>query len=272
MTKFGHIIANSRPGNIDVYLDGQPVLDSEGKIVKTPIIILNISEGVHNITFSKQGYDLTTIMANVQEGSYTYTRAILNTKFIRYPMMLSNKSSQPSPGWPTLPIPQIPYGNLVANTIPDGANVYIDGQPILDSIDRIVTTPTTILNITTGRHKITFRKDGYFDEDVYVYIDNGLYSDAFVVLRPKMVAMSTPISGLGDLFIDSNPQGAYVYIDGNTLIDINGHTILTPVRITAVREGLHEVQISLDQYYSKKVFINIIPNQINNVSVTLQPI
>ena len=78
--------------------------------------------------------------------------------------------------------------------------------------------------------------------------------------------------GTGDILINSSPQGGYVYIDGNALIDINGHTVLTPVRVSGVGEGLHEVQISLDQYYSKKVFINIIPNQINNVSVTLQSI
>lgn len=76
----------------------------------------------------------------------------------------------------------------------------------------------------------------------------------------------------GDILINSSPQGASIFIDGNVLIDINGHSILTPVRITAVREGLHEVQISLDGYYSKKIFINVIPARINNVSVILQPI
>ena len=78
--------------------------------------------------------------------------------------------------------------------------------------------------------------------------------------------------GTGDILINSSPQGGSIFIDGNVLIDINGHSILTPVRITAVREGLHEVQISLDGYYSKKVFINIVPDQVNNISVTLQPI
>lgn len=78
--------------------------------------------------------------------------------------------------------------------------------------------------------------------------------------------------GTGDILINSSPQGGSIFIDGNVLIDINGHSILTPARITAVREGLHEVQISLDGYYSKKVFINIVPDQVNNISVTLEPI
>lgn len=200
-TKIGRIVVNSRPTGLYVYLDGKPILDSSGRIAKTPIIILNVTEGVHNVTFSKPGYDDTTIMVEVQEGLDCDARAILSTRSIRYPMMLSQKeqsksspnppgSLQPAPGWPALPIPQIPYGYLVANTIPDGAEIYIDGQAVFDTVGKVLTTPVTIINITTGRHKITFIKDRYFDEDVYVYVENGLYSDAFAILRPKMVAMS----------------------------------------------------------------------------------
>lgn len=381
IAKLGRIIVNTRPVGLDIYLDGQPVLDVTGNIARTPTVITNVVSGPHNVTFSKPGYDTTTVTVNVEEDNDTYARAILATKLIRYPMMLSsteqeniepeqpyppvpywefpyghiaavtapygaevyidgklvldpsgniaitpviisnvpigghwvtfkkegyhdedipvyvdtgtysdanivlrpkfsvpkipyrasNISLQPAPGWPVLPIPQIPIGYLVANTRPDGAEVYLDGKPVLDTIGRIVTTPVTILNITTGKHKVTFRKDGYFDENVYVYIENGLYSDAYAILRPMVIA-SALSSALGDLFIDSNPQGAYIYVDGNALIDLNGRAILTPVRITAVREGLHEVQVSLDGYYSKKVFIDIIPDRVNNVSVTLQPI
>ncbi len=78
--------------------------------------------------------------------------------------------------------------------------------------------------------------------------------------------------GTGDIDINSSPQGGYVYIDGNSIIDTQGHAILTPVRVTGVGQGLHEIQISLDRYYSKKVIINVIPDIINRVSVVLQPI
>lgn len=78
--------------------------------------------------------------------------------------------------------------------------------------------------------------------------------------------------GTGDILVNSSPPGAYVYIDNNSIIDTQGHAILTPVRVTGVGMGLHTIQISLDRYYSKKVFINVIPNQVNNVSITLQPI
>lgn len=78
--------------------------------------------------------------------------------------------------------------------------------------------------------------------------------------------------GTGDILINSSPQGAYVYIDGNSVIDTQGHAILTPIRVTGVGQGIHEVQISLDRYYSKKVFLSVIAGKVNEILATLQSI
>jgi hypothetical protein len=408
MTKYGRLIVNTRPGNIEIYLDGQPVFDSLGRIAKSPTLILNVSEGIHNVTFSKDGYDSVTVMTNVQEGFDSNVKAILNTSQIRYPMMLSAQtdpyieSLQPSPGWPTLPIPQITYGHIVANTIPDGAEVYMDGQPVFDTVGRVVTTPVTILDIITGVHRVTFKKQGYFDENVDVLIQNGLYSDAYTTLRimaltdnsyilsdydnmlssyiepkwymepdymqpyysqsyylqPKQRGtvhfdtqphgaiitvdgqyivdpdteeyIRTPATvllfegrrdfvlkldghndtvgyvdvyagsrvdifrnmesipgsnirwtyllpypyypGYGDLLIDSNPQGGYIYIDGYPLLDDIGNVVLTPVKATGMMEGFHEVRIAKDGYYEKQIIVNIISGQDNRAFANLQPV
>lgn len=192
--KFGRIIANTRPSGLDIHMDGRAVLDSSGNIGKTPTIILNVSAGLHNVTFSKLGYDTTTITINVQEGTYCYARAILTTKSIRYPMMLGRQNhtiqkkiqtTQPSPGWPSLPIPQIPFGYLVANTIPDDAEIYIDNKPVFDTLGKVLTTPASVLGIVVGRHIVTFKKKGFSDTNVEVYIENGLYSDASAVLQNR---------------------------------------------------------------------------------------
>ncbi len=388
MTRFGKLIVNTRPGNVEIYLDGQPVLDYAGRIAKTPTIILNVSKGIHNITFSKDGYDNTTVMVNVQEGFDSEVKAILNTSQIRYPNMLS---AQPSPGWPSLPIPQIPYGHIVANTIPDEAEVYLDGQPVFDTVGRVVTTPVTILNIATGVHKVTFKKQGYFDENVDVLIQNGLYSDAGAILRLRMAPMNLSLSdmeqkwymepdymqfqsyyqnylqprqrgsvyfdtsphgaiimvdgqyiidtdteeyirtpatillfegrrdyvlkldnhhdahgyvdiyagsrvdvfknmepipgsnirstlsypyypGYGDLLIDSDPQQAYIYIDGYPLLDQYNNAVLTPVKATGIMEGMHEIRIAKDGYYEKQIITNIISGQDNRAFANLQSI
>ena len=78
--------------------------------------------------------------------------------------------------------------------------------------------------------------------------------------------------GTGDILINSSPQGAYIYIDGNSIIDTQGHAILTPVRVTGVGQGLHEIQISLDRYYDKKIFLNVTAGKVNEISVVLQSI
>ncbi len=412
MIRFGRLIVNTRPGNVEIYMDGQPVLDSLGRIAKSPTMILNVSEGIHNITFSKDGFDNTTVMVNVQEGFDSDVKAILNTSQIRYPMMLSAQpctdvytnypyieSLQPAPGWPALPIPQIPYGHIVANTIPDGAEVYLDGQPVFDTVGRIVTTPVTILDITTGVHRVTFKKQGYFDENVDIPIQNGLYSEATAVLRLRMAPMDTlsnydnmlssytepkwymepdyvqqylqpyylqprqrgavrfgtsphgaiimvdgqyivdpdteeyirtpatvllfegrrdfvlklenhhdavgyvdiyagsrvdifrnmePIPGsnirsayllpypyypgYGDMLIDSNPQGGYIYIDGYPLLNESGNAVLTPVKATGLMEGMHEIIVAKDGYYDKQLIVNVISGQDNRAFANLQSI
>jgi hypothetical protein len=269
MTRFGKIIANTRPNNVEIYLDGIPILDSEGQIAKTPTIILNVSEGAHNITFSKSGYDSTTIMVNVREGLDTDARAILATKFMRYPNMLSStelkpsiESSQPAPGWPALPIPQIPYGYLVANTIPDGAEIYIDGQPIFDTVGKVLTTPASILGIVIGRHTVTFRKKGYSDTNIDVFIENGLYSDAYAVLRPIMIG-SKPIVILGpakgEITVDTTPAGAQIYINSKLMVDDKRTPIRTPVTLT-LNEGWYDLGVYLEKYCREFSPIYIYPN------------
>lgn len=400
MTKYGRLIVNTRPGNVEIYMDGQPVLDSSGRIAKSPTMILNVQEGIHNVTFTKDGYDDITVMVNVQEGFDSDVKAILNTSQIRYPMMLSQQpdpyinSLQPAPGWPALPIPQIPYGHIVANTIPDGAEIYLDGRPVYDSIGNIATTPVTILDITTGVHSVTFRKQGYFDENVNVLIQNGLYSDAGAILKsistlsslspyidynnnvslyteskwymepdyvqsylqpmqrgavhfdtsphgaiimvdgqyildpdteeylrtPETVLLfegrrdfvlklenhydvtgyvdvyagsrvdifrnMEPIPGsnirsayllpypyypgYGDILIDSNPQEGYIYIDGYPLLNDIGNAVLTPVKVTGIMEGMHEIRIAKDGYYEKQLIVNIISGQNNRAYANLQ--
>lgn len=266
----GGIMVYSYPDGAEIYIDGTPAIYPLGEIIRTPVFINNISIGTHHITFRLPGYIDKIKTIDVRYNEWVDIDAILQPDpSTLQPTYLHHL--QPAPGWPALPIPQIPYGHIVATTIPDRADIYLDGQPVLDWTGNIATTPITILYVATGTRRITFKKQGYFDEDIYVFVQNGLYSDAYTMLRSKMETMST-LSELGDLFIDSNPQGAYVYIDGNVLIDINGRTILTPVRVTAVREGLHDVQVSLDGYYSKKVLINVIPDHVNNMSVTLQQI
>ena len=266
--KLGRIIANTRPTGLDIYLDGKPVLDPPGNIARTPTLILNDVIGPHNVTFSKLGYDSTTVMVYVQEGLDCYARAILTTKSIRYPFMLGQQhieSTQPSPGWPALPIPQIPYGNLVVNTIPDEAEIYIDGKPIFDSIGKILTTPASVLGIVVGKHIVRFRKRGYSDENVDVYIENGLYSDAYAELKPIISSSQSIVDRVkGEITIDTTPAGAKIYIDGKLMQYNNENYIRTPAKLT-LNEGWHDMVMYLEKYCREATPIYIYGNTTTSI-------
>jgi hypothetical protein len=178
----GRIIADTRPGRADIYLDGEAVLDSSGQMAKTPTVIYDVTKGVHTVTFSKSGYGDITVIANVLEGADCHTRAFLNTSMMSYPLMLSEQL-QPSPGWPYLPIEQVTYGHMVADSTPYGADIYIDGQPVRDINGNIATTPSSVTGIITGIHIVTFKKVGYMDTSIIIDVQNGLYSDAYALLK-----------------------------------------------------------------------------------------
>jgi hypothetical protein len=203
-SSLGRIIAQTRPGRANIYLDGEVVLDPSGKMAKTPTVVHNVTEGMHTVTFSKPGYSDITIIANVPKGNDCHARALLNTSMFAYPMMLaedtnileqsfsidtslqlSEQQLQPSPGWPYIPVRQVTYGHMVTSTIPDEAEIYLDGQPVLDINGNIAKTPSSVTGIITGIHTVTFKKAGYVDTSVTIDVQNGLYSDARATLHPS---------------------------------------------------------------------------------------
>lgn len=75
--------------------------------------------------------------------------------------------------------------------------------------------------------------------------------------------------GRGDISIDSDPQGATVYVDGYALQDENSKVLTTPAMVVGIMDSIHEIQISLDGYYSKKIFVDVIPGKVNRAFAKL---
>lgn len=75
--------------------------------------------------------------------------------------------------------------------------------------------------------------------------------------------------GRGDISVDSDPPGATIYIDGYALQDEKGDVLTTPAMVVGAMDGMHEVQISMDGYYSKKLIIDVIPGKINRAYTKL---
>ncbi len=171
-------------------------------------------------------------------------------------------------------------GSVHFDTSPHGADIYVDGQILTDpDTEESIKTPATVL-LMEGRRDFVLKLTGHQDSHGYVDVFAGSRVDIFRNLEPIpgsniMYSSEYPYPyypGYGDLFIDSNPKGASIYIDTVPLTDNNGNPILTPVRATGVMEGMHEVKLALDGYYEKQLIVNVISNRFNQAYAKLQPI
>lgn len=68
----------------------------------------------------------------------------------------------------------LPSGAIIAVSIPPGAEIFIDGQRVIEESSK---TPTIVHNVPAGRHIIVFRLIGYLDEIISVDIPQGGYME-----------------------------------------------------------------------------------------------
>ena len=77
----------------------------------------------------------------------------------------------------------MPTGIILAYSIPDGADVYIDGISLPTRFGS-ARTPAMIPGISAGTHDVTFRLSGYIGETKTVSIEQGGYATVYAILRP----------------------------------------------------------------------------------------
>ncbi len=104
-----------------------------------------------------------------------------------------------------------------------GAIVWLDG---------VVVGPAPQLIVTTkGRHQVELKKDGFESQSQWLEVTDNQ------VLTLAPVLKEIPKLKYGILFVDSEPAGADVYIDGTKNPDV------TPTVIQNVVEGPHTVEL-----------------------------
>jgi hypothetical protein len=185
------------------------------------------------------------------------------------------------------------YGNLRVISVPDGAMVHIDDDPV-------GTTPVDLKSVITGTHRVRISMAGYNDyiDDVtvspgqmfdlkvtltkstpgaasqYTYPPQALtaastYTTSDISLRnaltdlaPSQAASMVQLPGTGILIVSSNPAGANVYIDGKS----EGKTPLTLPNITA---GQHNLLLTLADYTDASRAVNVSSRAENQVAVDM---
>ncbi|MCH7574315.1 MAG: PEGA domain-containing protein [Candidatus Marinimicrobia bacterium] len=141
-------------------------------------------------------------------------------------------------------------GNLEINSIPAGAEVYLDGLYIGTTA---AMQPVKMTNLIEGRYEIKVMAGGYVEWRDHIEVS------------PKMTQkLNIPlIARPGSMTISSEPTDAEVYLD-NKLV---GHT---PVTLKEVAEGEHELRITKETYkeWTRKVVVRSF--QPTDVKVTLE--
>lgn len=75
-------------------------------------------------------------------------------------------------------------GSIRIYSVPEGAEIYIDGDPLRDTSGNIAKTPLILNNVNVWPHWVIFKMPGYFDEIKLVGVIEGRMSDVYAVMLP----------------------------------------------------------------------------------------
>ncbi len=95
-------------------------------------------------------------------------------------------------------------GIIYVTSQPDSALIFLDGQ------NTFLLTPDTLKNIPEGTHYLQVQKDGYhpLQDSILVQVAQDTIRTVFFELK-KLVY-------IGLLYVNSDPQGAEIYVDGQS--------------------------------------------------------
>lgn len=145
--------------------------------------------------------------------------------------------------------PVIVPGQITVTSVPDGAQVQVDGRT-----DPGWLTPYTVTGLKPGQHSIALAKSGFNSESRSVDIAAGAKS-----------TLNIHLAQLGaTLVVSSQPNGAAIYIDGKNA----GH--VTPAHITIAERGTHTILIRKDGYLDESTTLALTPGQTFNYSPAMR--
>ena len=211
----GNIYISSNPGSAQIFLDSV----NTGKI--TPDTLKDIKAGEHKITLKKNNYTDTTVTVTVQDNQ-TVSKSVSLT-------------------------PVIIRGNIYVESAPGGAQIFIDGN----NTNKV--TPDTLLNYPVGSHSITLKKNQYRDTTLQVNVIGYLTVSKKVTL--------TSING--NIFIQSNPSGADIYLSDKA----TGKT--TPDTLKNLSAGTYKITLKYPQYNDTSFFADVYQNTTTSANITL---
>lgn len=226
LSEVGVIQAKSNPGGADVYIDG---LYSGA----TSATVGNLAAGPHFVELRRAGYNSWIDTVQVLPGQVTIIDVTLEVA----------STAQ--------------TGSISVSSTPPGASVYLDGG------FQGITQPGNPIDLTAippGPHTVRLVLAGYQDYTGNVQVQAGGVAMVDAVMIP-----STNPSEAGTLQVNSDPQGANVFLD-------NLCRGVTPLTLTPVEAGSHSLLVRLAGYNDYASTVTIEPGQVFQVQAGLTPV
>ena len=164
----------------------------------------------------------------------------------------------PSPlASPPAPAPPQPSpGRLLVRSSPPGALVDVNGAPR-------GTTPLALSEIPYGSYTLRVSRPGYVSQVHELSISAGQPVGAVSVgLMPAAPGAASPARAAGSVFVESRPPAAQVFLDGERV----GRT---PVLLSDVGAGLHEIRIQRDGYRVWSTTTRVVASERTRVGASL---
>jgi hypothetical protein len=143
------------------------------------------------------------------------------------------------------------------------ANVFLDGQ-------RQGMTPRSLKNVPLGRHTVRVTRPGYVAQEQAIVLtaDEPTASMDFTLRRADAATSgSAPqapaVRSVLVVFVDSNPPGARIRIDGRDLAP-------TPLTIRQLRPGTHTLELRLPGYKTWSQRITVAAGDNRRITATLE--
>lgn len=192
----------------------------------TPDSITNLEAGNYEISLRKTGFLDTTFTTTVYENLPTSLNIILN--------------------------PVINQGSVFIESEPSGAEIFLSNL----STGKI--TPDTIKALSAGQYEATLKLDGYKDTTINFTIIKDQIINKFVLL--------TKIIDRGDIFIESEPSGAQIFLESNNTGKV------TPDTISDLETGDYNLTLKLTGYHDTTFTLSVLKDQVTNKNVELRKI
>lgn len=204
------------------------ILNGESTGQTTPTLIGPLKKGLHEITLQ---------IAEFENWTKKFTISKMDTLFDSVNLVpIKHK-----------------FGNLVVKSNPTRASIFIDQE------DSGLKTPAVLEKITAGQHEIQLKKVGYQSISKMIDITSDEVAEWTATLNKKAL-----IQLVGSLFVDSEPQGALVSLNGKQ----TQHK--TPYTFSDLTVGEYGVQLTLDGYEDQVTKVNVLPDQENKINITLK--